>query len=131
MIARGRLSVPRLILPALLASSAWTAYRVDAQSRSFPAPLNIPLVAGLVTVGAVREPDKGDDGSILTVDSLSADAVGHPEGVCQPTLASVSSSPAKRAFAACARAGHARRLRERRCLEVELEHGFERRGIST
>ena len=77
MIVPSRARVFRLILPALLVSSAWTAYRVDAQPRSSPAPAKIPLVAGLVTVGAVREPDKGDYESILTVDSLSADAVGY------------------------------------------------------
>ena len=76
MIARGRLPVYRLIVPALLVSSAWAAYRVDAQP-SGSQPTTIPLVAGLVTVGAVREPDTGDYESILTVDSLSVDAVGY------------------------------------------------------
>ena len=42
-----------------------------------PAPPKVPLVAGLITVSAVHEPDKGDYESILKIDEVSAGLVGY------------------------------------------------------
>ncbi len=41
------------------------------------APPKVPLIAGLITVSAVHEPDKGDYESILKIDAVSADLVGY------------------------------------------------------
>jgi hypothetical protein len=42
-----------------------------------PASVRVPLVAGLITVSAVHEPDKGDYESILKIDDVSAGVVGY------------------------------------------------------
>jgi flagellar motor protein MotB len=42
-----------------------------------PAASRVPLVAGLISVSAVHEPDKGDYESILKIDDVSADLVAY------------------------------------------------------
>jgi flagellar motor protein MotB len=52
---------------------------ITAQGRGSerPASVIVPLVAGLITVSAVHEPDKGDYESLLKIDDVSADLVGY------------------------------------------------------
>lgn len=71
--------LPRLILAvAALSVGAANIPSVLAQSgAASPAAPKVRLVAGLVTVGATHEPDKGDYESILTVDTVSADQVAY------------------------------------------------------
>jgi outer membrane protein OmpA-like peptidoglycan-associated protein len=67
-----RLPAVLLAVVALVAPST-----VAAQARQSPSPAPIvPLVVGLVTVGAVHEPEKGDYESILQVDAVSAQSFG-------------------------------------------------------
>jgi len=42
-----------------------------------PSSASVPLVAGLISVSAVHEPDKGDYESILKIDDVSADLVAY------------------------------------------------------
>lgn len=71
--------VSRLILSALMAGVfCWAPSPSGAQARGAQAPpLKVPLAVGLVTVGAVHEPDKGDYESILTINQVSAGSVGY------------------------------------------------------
>lgn len=51
----------------------WCATSPTATQGAAPAAPRVPLVVGLMTVGAVHEPDKGDYESILRVGEISAD----------------------------------------------------------
>lgn len=68
----------RLIVPALIAGVIGTPSSSAGQARGAQSPAaKVPLVVGLVTVGAVHEPDRGDYESIIKVDNVSAESVGY------------------------------------------------------
>ncbi|MBA3638288.1 MAG: hypothetical protein M3473_01605 [Chloroflexota bacterium] len=68
----------RLIVSVLVAGVIWTPSPLTAQARGVtpPAP-KVPLVVGLVVVGAVHEPSKGDYESIIKIDTVSAASFGY------------------------------------------------------
>jgi outer membrane protein OmpA-like peptidoglycan-associated protein len=62
-----------IITAALLVFWSASSPRTTQGGRAAPATPRVPLVVGLMTVGAVHEPDKGDYESILRVGEISAD----------------------------------------------------------
>jgi flagellar motor protein MotB len=64
---------------ASLVTTAGGRAPLAAQARGGDRPSSprVPLVAGLMTVSAVHEPDKGDYESILKIDDVSAGVVGY------------------------------------------------------
>jgi outer membrane protein OmpA-like peptidoglycan-associated protein len=68
----------RFIATGLLAVIACLPSALSAQvAGAPPAPPTVPLVAGLITVSAVHQPDKGDYETILRVSELTGDDVGY------------------------------------------------------
>lgn len=68
----------RLIGAALVGVVIATSSPLAAQSRGVQtSTAKVPLTVGLMAVGAVHEPDKGDYESILKIDSISAESVAY------------------------------------------------------